>query len=57
MPIEKVLVVGGGLAGMTLATALARKGVRAEIAPTRADRDVRRDDVIPPETASYCRKC
>jgi 2-polyprenyl-6-methoxyphenol hydroxylase-like FAD-dependent oxidoreductase len=31
MPIEKVLVVGGGLAGMTLATALARKGVRAEI--------------------------
>src|SRR5262245_59560008 len=31
MPIEKVLVVGGGLAGMTLATALARKGVQAEI--------------------------
>ena len=31
MAIEKVLVVGGGLAGMTLATALARKGVRAEI--------------------------
>jgi flavin-dependent dehydrogenase len=31
MSIEKVLVVGGGLAGMTLATALARKGVRAGI--------------------------
>jgi 2-polyprenyl-6-methoxyphenol hydroxylase-like FAD-dependent oxidoreductase len=31
MPVEKVLVVGGGLAGMTLATALARTGVRAEI--------------------------
>jgi 2-polyprenyl-6-methoxyphenol hydroxylase-like FAD-dependent oxidoreductase len=31
MAIEKVLVVGGGLAGMTVATALARKGVRAEI--------------------------
>ena len=31
MPVEKVLVVGGGLAGMTLATALARKGVRADI--------------------------
>ena len=31
MPVEKVLVVGGGLAGMTLATALARPGVRAEI--------------------------
>jgi 2-polyprenyl-6-methoxyphenol hydroxylase-like FAD-dependent oxidoreductase len=31
MPVEKVLVVGGGLAGMTLATALARLGVRADI--------------------------
>src|SRR6516164_896002 len=31
MPVEKVLVVGGGLAGMTLATALARTGVGSEI--------------------------
>ncbi|KAF8145307.1 hypothetical protein K438DRAFT_1991944 [Mycena galopus ATCC 62051] len=40
MPIEKVLIVGGGLAGPALALALARQNIRSSIFEIRPQRTV-----------------
>jgi 2-polyprenyl-6-methoxyphenol hydroxylase-like FAD-dependent oxidoreductase len=50
-PFERVLIVGGGIGGLTLAVALARQGLRAEVIELKPEANVLGVGIIQPGNA------
>lgn len=50
-PIERVLIVGGGIGGLSLAVALGRQGIRAEIVEIKSHHNVYGVGIIQPGNA------
>jgi 2-polyprenyl-6-methoxyphenol hydroxylase-like FAD-dependent oxidoreductase len=50
-PIKSVLIVGGGIGGLTLAVALGRQGVRAEVIEIKPEHKVHGVGIIQPGNA------
>src|SRR5579863_5841009 len=49
--IERVLIVGGGIGGLSLAVALGRQGIRAEIVEIKSNHNVYGVGIIQPGNA------
>src|ERR1700743_2839240 len=50
-PIERVLIVGGGIGGLSLAVALGRHGIKAEIVEIKSQHNVYGVGIIQPGNA------
>ena len=50
-PIRRVLIVGGGIGGLSLAVALGRRGIQAEIVEIKSEHKVYGVGIIQPGNA------